>query len=73
MLMDIWAGIKAFVSEYYVVGLVIWFILVMVFEAAQYVINSSLEEDLIDLTERLEAVEKIVGIEANDGEEKEEK
>ena len=73
MLTDIWASIKEFVSEYYVVGLVIWFILVMVFEAAQYVINSSLEEDLIDLTERVEAIENELGIVVNEDCEKEEK
>lgn len=73
MLMDVLASIGAFVSENYAVGMVIGLILLVVFEIAQYIVNSSLEEDLIDLAERLEAVEKMVGIEENEDCEKEEK
>ena len=73
MLMDIWASIGAFVSENYAVGMVIGLILLVVLEIAQYIVNSSLEEDLIDLTERLEAIENEFGIVVNEDCEKEEK
>ncbi len=73
MLMDIWASIGAFVSENYAVGMVIGLILLVVFEIAQYIVNSSLEEDLIDLAERIEALENELGIVVNEDCEKEEK
>lgn len=72
MLMDIWESIGAFVCENYVAGLLIGLAILVVAVVAQYIVNSSLEEDLIELTERIEAIEKMVGIEANESCEKEE-
>lgn len=62
MLMDIWAGIGAFVSENYEAGLIVGLIIVAVAAMAQYLINASLEEDLIELVERVETMEKLCGI-----------
>ena len=62
MLMDIWASVGEFVCENYEVGLVIGLAITVVAIIAQYIINSSLEEDLIELTERVEEMEKMLGV-----------
>lgn len=70
MLMDIWASVGEFVCKNYEVGLVIGLVIAVVAIIAQYIINSSLEEDLIELTERVEELEKKCEIvnNANDSE-----
>lgn len=62
MLMDIWASIGAFMSEHCGTIMFVGMILLIVAEVAQFIVNSSLEEDLIDLVERVEALEKMNGI-----------
>lgn len=63
MLMDIWASVGEFVSENYAIGLVIGLILLVIFEVAQYILNSSMEADIEELMDRVEALEKACGIE----------
>ena len=63
MLMDIWASVGAFVCDHYEAGMIVGLILLVVAVIAQFIINSSLEEEIIDLTERIEFVEKKCGIE----------
>lgn len=63
MLTDIWAGVGEFVCEHYEAGLIVGLILLVVAVIAQFIINSSLEEEIIDLTERIEFVEMKCGIE----------
>jgi len=62
MLMDIWASIGEFVGENFGIVWFVGMILVIVFEVAQFIINSSLEEEIIDLTERVEDLEKLCGM-----------
>lgn len=63
MLMDIWAEVGRFVCENYEAGLIVGLVIVSLSAIAQYLVNSSLEEDLIELTERIEALEEKCGIE----------
>ena len=65
MLMDIWASVGQFVCENYEVGLIVGLAIAVGAIIAQYIINSSLEEDLIELTERVEELEKKCGIANN--------
>ena len=62
MLTDIWASVGEFVCEHYEVGLTVGLGILIVAVIAQYIINSSLEEDLIELVDRVEALEKLSGI-----------
>lgn len=71
--MDIWTKVGGFISEHYMIGTIVGLILLAVALFAQIAINSSLEEDLIELTERVEAVEKKCGIEVQNEDSKEEK
>ncbi len=71
MLMDIWLTIGQFLDDHCGTVLAIGFIFLIVTEIMQYVVNSSLEEELIDLTERVEVLEKINGIVAYECEEEE--
>ena len=66
MLMDIWASVSGFVGENFGIVWFVGMILVIVFEVAQFIINSSLEEEIIDLTERVEELEKLCGVTAED-------
>jgi len=68
MLMDIWASVGAFVCEHYEAGMIVGLILLVVAVIAQFIVNSSLEEEIIDLTERVEALEKLSGMNDMDGE-----
>lgn len=61
MLMDIWESVGEFVCEHYEAGLIVGLAILVVAVIAQYIINSSLEEDLIELVERVEALEKLSG------------
>ena len=63
MLMDIWASVGEFVSENYAVGLVVGLMLLAIFEVAQFVLNSSMEAEIEELEDRVEALEKACGIE----------
>ena len=69
MLMDIWESVGEFVCEHYDAGLIVGLAVLVVAVIAQYIINSSLEEDLIELVDRVEALEKKVGISENSEEE----
>jgi len=69
MLMDIWARIGAFVSEYYETGLIVGFILLAVALVAQIILNSEIESNLIDLVDRVEVLEAACGIEETDADE----
>jgi len=62
MLTDIWANVGEFVCEHYEAGLIVGLAILIVAVIAQYIINSSLEEDLIELVDRVEALEKLSGI-----------
>ena len=62
MLTDIWAELGEFVCEHYEAVLTIGLGILIVVVIAQYIINSSLEEDLIELVDRVEALEKLNGI-----------
>lgn len=62
MLMDIWSSIVAFMSEHCGIVMFVGMILLIVAEVAQFIINSSLEEEIIDLTERVELLEKKCGV-----------
>lgn len=63
MFMDIWASVGEFISENYAIGLVIGLILLVIFEMAQYILNSSMEAEIEELEDRVEALEKACGIE----------
>lgn len=56
-------AIGAFVCDHYEAGLIVGLIFLMVGLIAQTLINGSLEEDIIELVERVEALEKKCGIE----------
>ena len=73
MLNDIWVSIGTFVCDHYEVGMIISMVILVAAILAQYIVNTSLEEDLIELTERVEELEIVVGIAENEGKEKEEK
>ena len=72
MLMDIWASIGEFVCENYETGLIFGLILLIVMLCSQIIVNGSLEEDIMDLFERVEALEKLNGIVGENAENSEE-
>ena len=62
MLMDIWTSIGAFMDEHCGTALAVGIVLLIIAEIAQFVVNSSLEEEVIDMTERIEELEKLCGV-----------
>ena len=56
MLMDIWASIGEFVCENYETGLIFGLAMLIVMLCSQIIVNGSLEEDIMDLIERVEAL-----------------
>lgn len=72
MLIDIWESVGEFVCEHYEVGLLVGLAILVLAMIAQYVINSSLEEDLIELVDRVETLEKLSGIVGENAENSEE-
>ena len=72
MLMDIWASVGEFVCEYYGLVLAIGLVILIAVVIGQHIVNSSFEEDLIELVDRVEALEKLsctVGKDAENSEE----
>ncbi len=72
MLMDIWASIGEFVCENYETGLIFGLALLIVMLCSQIIVNGSLEEDIMDLVERVEALENNATEEADETEKMEE-
>ena len=68
MLMDIWASVSGFIGENFGIVWLVGMILVIVFEIGQFIINSSLEEEIIDLTERVKDLEKLRDMDGVNGE-----
>ena len=66
MTIDIWARIGAFVSENYETGLIVGFIFLAVALVAQVILNGEIENDLIELVERVERLEKACGEDCTD-------
>lgn len=62
MLMDIWAEVVSFLGEHCIGCLIAGLIFVVIALIAQFIVNASLEEDLIELTERVEDLEKLCGM-----------
>lgn len=67
MLTDILVNIGEFIFEHSELILGIGFILLALSLIAQVVINGSMEEEISELHERLESVEKAVGTQNNEG------
>ena len=65
--MDIWGQIVGFVSVHYEAGMVVGMVLLVVAVIAQFIVNSSLEEEIIDIVERIEELEKKCGIDGCEG------
>lgn len=68
MLMSIRASIGAFMNEHCGTIMFVGMILLIIAEVAQFIVNSSLEEELIDLVERVEVLEKMNDINGMEGE-----
>lgn len=62
MTIDLWAEFGEFICERYEAVLTVGLAILIVAVIAQYIINSSLEEDLIELVDRVEALEKLNGM-----------
>lgn len=73
MTIDLWAEFGEFICERYEAVLTVGLGILIVAVIAQYIINSSLEEDLIELVDRVEALEKLNGIVDENTENSEEK
>ena len=62
MLTDIWQSIGAFLSENCGTVLTVGIVMLIIAQITQFIINSSLEEDIEELEERVEELEKMHGI-----------
>lgn len=62
MLTDIWQSIGAFLSENCGTVLTVGIAMLIIAQITQFIINSSLEEDIEELEERVEELEKMHGI-----------
>jgi hypothetical protein len=62
MLIDLWAELGAFLSENCGTVLTVGIVLLIIAQITQFIINSSLEEDIEELEERVEELEKMHGI-----------
>lgn len=76
MIGSIWNDIGRFVCEHYEMIITVCLLLLGIEGVIQFMIISSLEEDLVEFVERVEAIEKMLDLVKSceeNGEEKEEK
>jgi hypothetical protein len=62
MLMDIWAHVEEFMGANCGTAFVVGCALLIIAQITQFIVNSSLEEDIEELEERVEELEKMHGI-----------